>query len=151
MLMNPVALMIRTLLTFKDYKKTKEQLADTLEVETEKITEALDILRTLGLIEECDGQFTSTHKNIKIPDNFSSMGLEQFYRKSFHQASLSINFPKPSRKHRSWFVALNEEDFNKYTKDTEARIREKTLEMDSDLFENKRLYQVLFAILPVSK
>lgn len=78
------------------------------------------------------------------------MGMEDFYRKSFQQAIETIHCTRNSRKYRSWFVAFNEEEFQKITAASELAIREKVLESDTDYFENRRLYQFLMAAIPVS-
>lgn len=70
MLMNPVTIIIRTLLTFKDLEKTEQNLAAILGVPVSLVVESLELLSKLGLIVPSkDGAYTSTHKNLKIPDN----------------------------------------------------------------------------------
>ena len=151
MMMNPLAVMIRTLLTFKDLQKTAEELATILDVEGSEVEKALKTLLQAGLIESVGESYRSHQSHAKIPDGFNNLGLEEFYKKSFQTAAHSINLPVKSRRFRSWFVAVDEEKLLKLITESEKTIREKVLEEDSDIFEGKRLFQILFAAYPVSK
>lgn len=136
MLMNPLSMMIRTLLTFKDLKKTPDQLADMLDTPLSEVTDSLEVLQRLGLIELKDGSYVSRQNNLKIPDSFNNLGLETFHKKSFQAAAASMNLPKDTRRFRSWFVALDEEKLLQFISQSENAIREKILFEDSDHFQD---------------
>lgn len=151
MLMNSLALAIRTLLTFQDLKKTPQELAQILESTQGEVEEALSLLVRLQLVEEIKGRYLSRQKHTNIPDKFYNLGMDQFYRRSFQEAQKAINFPKETRRYRSWYAALTEEEFQTFVPEAEGQLRQQILKRDGDQFSGKRLYQVLFSAVPVSK
>ncbi|MNT27905.1 hypothetical protein D3C72_1635570 [compost metagenome] len=150
LMMNPLSMMIRTLLTFKDLKKTAGELASLLEVKESEVHEALEQLLKLKMVEKVGEAYRSTDEHVRIADRFHGMGMDQFYRKSFERASEALDLSKDSRRYRSWFVALKPDEMPALVAEAEGEVRNRFLALDSEEFAGKKLFQVMMATFPVS-
>lgn len=149
-LSNPLLPRLQILLSFTDLNATPETLAWILGCTEEEVSLAMDKLLELKIIEKTNQGYKPLQKSFKVPDRFGHHGLEAFYQRNLDEAKNAISLPKEERRFKSLFLPLNEKEFNEYLKGLETFTSENLTKFNPDTYEDRRLYQIHYNIIPIS-
>lgn len=151
-LSNPLLPRLQTLLSFEDSPQDLAILAMVLDYPIDKVEEAIQTLQHLGLLEKAmDARWKQQKKSWKVSDSSHNRGLIEFYKNAFTEAQQALELPSEGRGYKGLFFALNEEQFQDYLKDFDVFIKEQLAKRNSETIKDHRLYQLTFAMVPVSK
>jgi len=142
------------LLSFEDIQRNVQTLARLTDSAEITIIEALNVLKSLGLIEktsENSDQWRATKTMFRVPDNIGSVTLAQFHEKSLQDALKAFALPREERHFKSFLLPMDSNElaiFHKILSDFSAEI---IARFHSDSYKDRRVYQVNFNIFPISK
>lgn len=150
-LSHPLLPKLHSLLSFKDIKKDPSTLAGHLNVSVTEIENGLLRLRQLDLLKDEETGVTITTPNFKVSDKFKDQGLKSFYENLFEGAKKAISLPQESRRFRSLFFAMNEEEIQEFNKRLDDFAKEILSRHDFSELGDRRLYQFHYNFYPLSE
>lgn len=149
-LSDPLLPRLQVLLSFHDVDQSAEHLSRLLKVDVAELVKALDTLARLELVKVEDGRYRPAKRSFKIGDHFKDLGLERFYLNNLEASKEAISLPAETRRFKSLFLPLNEEEFVDFWKNLEAFAREQLARYNPDEYQGRRLYQAHFNIIPAA-
>lgn len=149
-LSNPLLPRLQILLSFSDVSPAADTLGWILGCSEVEVNQAIEKLLELQIIEKTPNGFKPLQKSFKVPDQFGHHGLEAFYQRNLEEAKQAIALPKEERRFKSMFLPLNANEFQSYLDGLDAFTTENLTKFNPDTYEDRRLFQIHFNIIPVS-
>lgn len=144
----PLSVVVRDLLSFKDFKATLENFQNMLGISAADLRKILKALEEESLIEHGQQQWRARHDYLKIEDKPRSASILHFHERSLHKAIEALASPAHERYYRSLTVALSEEQYAIYIEEMKKFIERIFSQFGGDLLEGRRIYQLNLSLLP---
>lgn len=163
---SPMAVMVRNVLTFADAVKDEKSLSHVFDTDPKKMKSVLASLHAAGWIEKDENSsnplkeeikgavdhWIATKKVIKIADSPQDPSIAFYHENSLKTALLQASLiPVNERSFRSLGLALSAAQYGELMADWDEFVRALFLKYDSELFFEKRMYQINFNLFPWTK
>lgn len=140
------------LLSFEDIVRDKKTLATLIDASEAEVEKGLQVLASLDLIEKINSTDWRSKKTLfKVPDNIGSVTLAHFHEKSLHDALKAFTLPKEVRKFQSFLLPMDKGELESFHTLLEAFSAELISKYRSNIYQDRRVFQVNFNIFPVSQ
>lgn len=156
-LSSPSLPILQLIISFKDLKASEETLKKVTGLNLKTLASYLKILEDLGFITSFSNEsektkiWTSRVQNFNIPDKFSDEALKMYHMNTADEAKSILNSQIESKKFKSLFVSLSEQDYKSFTEDVETFISRMMLKYANNFIKNKKLYKANFQVYPVTE
>ncbi len=150
-LSDPLLPKLHSLLSFKDIDKSNNSLAAHLAVSSKEIEVGLLRLRQLGLLKDEESGPTVSNPSFKVSDKFKDQGMRAFYENIFDGAKSAIELSAESRRFRSLFFAMNEDEISELNKRLEEFAKDILSRHNFSELADRRLYQFHYNYYPLSQ
>lgn len=143
---------LQTLLSFKDVRKTPEDLAPLLRKSPEEINKALRVLEKIKLAtQEPNQEWKSVPKSFKVPEAIGDRNLLEYHALSLREAIEARSLPKDQRRYLSLILPLNQQDFAEFWEEFNKFKKDMIRKFDVEDLRNRQLFQMNLNIYAVSE
>jgi uncharacterized protein (TIGR02147 family) len=145
---------LQTLLSLRDLSKTPEVLAKLLDITEPKVMDLLETLERIDLARKSTNypnQWEATSDNFEVKPLLGDLALQSFHRKSLEEAVRAMDQPRNTRRYHSVLVVLSEQDYERIALEVQETLDRLLSSCQSNLGENRRLYQLNASLIPVSQ
>ncbi|HEX7674860.1 MAG TPA: TIGR02147 family protein [Bdellovibrio sp.] len=140
---------VLTLLTFKDFAKTIENIANLLELDRESTRNILSDLEGDGLVTKLPDQtYHFSENTFRVS---GSASLKDFYRYWIERSKAALDMPYEVRRYRALKFALSPEEFQEVTEKLNEYSMLLLSKYQSSSLEGRRLYMYETAVFPISR
>lgn len=150
-LSNKILPRLQVLLSFQDMDQSLEKLSWLLGADEAEVAQGLKTLEELGFITRENDKIISLKRSFKVGDRFGDLGLEAFYVNSLEEAQEAIRLPKETRRFKSLFLPLNNDEFSEFVQSINGFSQEQLSRYNPNHYAGRRLYQVHMHIVPVTQ
>jgi uncharacterized protein (TIGR02147 family) len=150
---SPLLPRLLSLFSYEDVQTSTPNLARIMGLGEEQTRQALQTLKSLGLVENTEDAdlWKSKVSTFKVPDNKGSQYLRHFHEKSLHEALQAFDKPVQTRRYKSLLLPMDEEDFAVFNRMLDDFANEQIVRHDVKMYGGKRIFQVNFNIYPVTE
>lgn len=150
-LSDPLLPKLQVLMSFIDLDQSYENLAWLLNCDLKQVSDSINKLLELGLIKKENDRFYPNKSSFQVPDQFKNLALKNYYISGFKAAEEAIDLPQGTRRFRSLLLPLNNSEFLTYLDNFQEYVQDQLSQFNSDEIKDRRLYQVHFHIIPITK
>lgn len=151
--LNSLSLQIRDLVSYEDIQHSTESIAEHFMLSPNEILHHLSSLQKAELIKLTpENKWVSTHKSIKIADDFGNHTLHNIHEQNLLDSIKMIRTNVNDRKYRSLTFALSEQQFLALNEKISNYLTTQFNEYTQDpVSQGKKLYQINYNISPRTK
>lgn len=146
-LAKPLAITIRTILSYSDISRTPQYLAKLLNITVEEVVGHLGLLEAEGLVARDKDEWSATTASLKMSDRSAGETLH-YHKQCLLKAIEAQMAPSYLRHFRSLGLALSEEDYQSYLQNLDQFVKATFAKYDGDALLSKRIYQINFNLFP---